>query len=83
MTGYARDEALAMATPGPWWPTEVHEEIMKARTDVMKQGRAEFDWPLQRRDGTCVPGHVTSVVMHDADGNISGIVVTVRDLGRP
>jgi PAS domain S-box-containing protein len=79
MTGYTREQALTMTTPGPWWPAEIHGKIMKARADVMRKGRAEFDWPLLRHDGNCVRGHVTSVVMHDADGNVSGIVVTVRD----
>jgi PAS domain S-box-containing protein len=80
MTGYSREEALAMSTPGPWWPAEYRESIMAARREVMKTGCAEFDWPLQHRDGHRFHGHVTSAVMHDADGEISGIVVTVRNV---
>jgi PAS domain S-box-containing protein len=81
IVGYTRDEALAAHTPGPWWPDEIHDEIMKARRDVMKTNYADFDWPLLRRTGERRRAHVTSAVMHDADGNPSGIVVTVRDLG--
>jgi PAS domain S-box-containing protein len=80
MVGYTREEALAVATPGPWWPAEIHDAIMAARRDVVKKGYAEFDWTLVRRDGERFPGHVTSAVMHDARGDVSGIVVTVRDL---
>jgi two-component system sensor histidine kinase UhpB len=80
MTGYTRDEAVALVTPGPWWPDDMHAAIMDARRDVMKSGYAEFDWTLLRRNGATVRSHVTSAVMHDADGNPSGIVVTVRDL---
>src|SRR4051794_32915068 len=28
MVGYSREEALALVTPGPWWPVEMHSEIM-------------------------------------------------------
>jgi PAS domain S-box-containing protein len=80
MVGYSRDEALEVTTPGPWWPQELLETIMTARRDVMKTGYAEFDWALIRRNGHRFRGHVTSAVMHDADANPSGIVVTVRDL---
>jgi PAS domain S-box-containing protein len=80
MVGYPRDEALAFRAPGPWWPPEMIETIMAARRDVMKTGLAEFDWMLVRRAGARFPVHVTSAVMHDAEGNVSGIVVTVRDL---
>jgi PAS domain S-box-containing protein len=80
MIGFTRDEALAVQTPGPWWPDEAHDTIIAARREVMKNGYAEFDWTLVRRNGERFPGHVTSAVMHDATGNISGIVVTVRDL---
>jgi PAS domain S-box-containing protein len=81
MVGYARDEALAVATPGPWWPADLHDTIMAARRDVMKTEYAEFDWTLVHRNGKLFPAHVTSAVMHNADGSASGIVVTVRDLG--
>jgi PAS domain S-box-containing protein len=80
MVGYRRDEALQLMTPGPWWPEDMHATIMAARRDVMKTGYAEFDWTLLRRNGTAIRSHVTSAVMHDADGRPSGIVVTVRDL---
>jgi PAS domain S-box-containing protein len=80
MVGYSREEALKLMTPGPWWPQEMHESIMAARRDVMKTGYAEFDWTLLRRGGAPIRSHVTSAVMHDADGTPSGIVVTVRDL---
>jgi PAS domain S-box-containing protein len=81
MVGYARDEALAVATPGPWWPADLHATIMAARRDVMKMEYAEFDWTLVHRTGKRFSAHVTSAVMHNADGSASGIVVTVRDLG--
>jgi PAS domain S-box-containing protein len=83
MVGYTRDEALAVETPGPWWPPDLHDTIMAARRDVMKTEYAEFDWSLVRRNGERFPGHVTSAVMHNADGSPSGIVVTVRDLADP
>jgi PAS domain S-box-containing protein len=81
MVGYTRDEALGVKTPGPWWPPELLDTIMQARRDVMKIGFAEFDWYLLRRGGGRRAVHVGSAVMHDAEGNPSGIVVTVRDLG--
>jgi PAS domain S-box-containing protein len=80
LVGYTPEEALAVHTPGPWWPDEIHDEILRARRDVMKTNHADFDWPLLRRTGERGHAHVTSAVMHDADGNPSGIVVTVRDL---
>jgi PAS domain S-box-containing protein len=80
IVGYTREEALALHTPGPWWPEAIHDEIMHARRNVMKTNYADFDWPLLRRNGERRRAHVTSAVMHDADGNPSGIVVTVRDL---
>jgi PAS domain S-box-containing protein len=80
MVGYTREEALALKTPGPWWPSDMQETIMRARRDVMESGYAEFDWRLLRRNGASIRSHVTSAVMHDADGSASGIVVTVRDL---
>jgi PAS domain S-box-containing protein len=81
MVGYTRDEALALRAPGPWWPSELVDTIMAARRDVMKTGFAEFDWTLVRRNGGRFGVHVTSATMHDAAEEVSGIVVTVRDLG--
>jgi PAS domain S-box-containing protein len=78
LVGYTKAEALAASTPGPWWPPELHDTIRQARGDVVKNQFAEFDWPIVRRSGECVRGHVTSAVMHDASGKISGIVVTIR-----
>ncbi len=80
MVGYTRDEVLQSTTPGPWWPADMHDTIMAARRDVMKTGYAEFDWTLLRRNGTPIRSHVSSAVMHEADGTPSGIVVLVRDL---
>ncbi len=82
MVGLSRDEALAVETPGPWWLPEELPAIKRGRHAVMTTGFAEFDWTLVSRDGTAIPGHVTSAVMHDADGNVSGIVVTVRNKNR-
>jgi PAS domain S-box-containing protein len=78
LVGYGREEALASRTPGPWWPSELYGEIMRARGLVVEKGYAEFDWPIVRRDGGRVAGHVTSAIMHDADGSVGGIVVTIR-----
>jgi PAS domain S-box-containing protein len=78
LVGYTKDEALAASTPGPWWPPELHDTIRQARADVVANQFAEFDWPILRRNGECTQGHVTSAIMHDAAGNMSGIVVTIR-----
>jgi PAS domain S-box-containing protein len=83
MVGYTREEALGVSTPGPWWPPDLLDTIMEARRDVMKTGYAEHDWPFVARNGRRSRGHVTSAVLHDADNNPSGIVVTVRDLDAP
>ncbi|MCU1426810.1 MAG: hypothetical protein JWL83_810 [Actinomycetia bacterium] len=81
MIGLSRDEALAVSTPGPWWAPEQVADIVSARRDVMRTGYAEFDWILVRSDGRRTSSHVTSAVMHDADGRVSSIVVTLRDKG--
>jgi PAS domain S-box-containing protein len=78
MVGYTRDEALAMHAPGPWWPAAMVETVMAARREVLQHGFAEFDWDLLHRGGAVSSVHVTSAVMHDAEGAVSGIVVTLR-----
>jgi hypothetical protein len=82
MVGLSREEALDVVAPGPWWPEDVIPAIMSARRDVLKAGFAESDWTLLGPGREPVECHVTSAVMHDADGVYSGIVVTVRDKNR-
>jgi PAS domain S-box-containing protein len=79
MVGMSREEVLCVEVPGPWWTPEERDAVVQARRNVMKIGRAEFDWTIQRHDGHRSPVHVTSAVMHDADGNPSGIVVAVSE----
>jgi PAS domain S-box-containing protein len=82
MVGMTRDKALNVVAPGPWWPDDVVPVIMRARREVMRTGFYESDWTLIGADGSPIDCHVTSAVMHDADGVVSGIVVTVRDTHR-
>lgn len=57
------------------------EERAKHLSIITEQGYTkEFPVDLLRKDGTVVPTLITSVVRHDAEGNVIGFQGTIRDI---
>lgn len=82
MTGFARDELVGCSPPYPFWQVDLThgQRAMEVFTLAIRGETGDHDLLYRRRDGTSVPVFVSHAPMRDADGNVSGLVATVRDV---
>jgi|GEM_PF-831679 len=77
MTGLAPDELVGTSAPFPYWPPD-HDGPLDA-VEALRAGKTELDTVFQRRDGSRFPVILAAAALTDADGNVTGHVLTVKD----
>ncbi len=82
MTGFTRGEVVGCSPPYPFWQAgDRHgRRAMEVFTLAIRGETGDHDLLYRRRDGTSLPVFVSHAPLRDADGNVSGLVATVRDV---
>jgi PAS domain S-box-containing protein len=84
--GYRRDEVLGEEPPYAWWPDPATHPDEYAACEGMGTVAAgdrdsdEFEVTFCRRDGQLFPALVTVTAVHSADGTLTMLVGTVKDM---
>ncbi len=80
MLGYTPDEMLGQ----PLWKFIAEEEAAREKIKAKLSGATQDGKPLERtykrKDGTTLPVIVEDALIRDADGKITGIHATIRDI---
>lgn len=84
LVGFAPDDAIGLAPPHPWWPSDDDGLARsQARLAALQRGgddRVEFDEVLTASDGSPRSVTATVAVLRDEAGDVAGFVGTVRDV---
>ena len=81
MTGFASDELVGCSPPYPYWPEGPERTpVEQAFTRALDGHSGEHDLVFRRRDGQSLPVVVAHAPLRDADGQLRGLVATVRDV---
>ncbi len=78
LTGFARDELLGARAPYPFWAPEPAGLIVRHYKPAHE--RDEFEATYVRKDGTRFEASITTVAARAADGELIGLVTTIRDI---
>ena len=78
LTGFTRDELLGAHTPFPFWAPDATDAI--ARLHQPAGERDEFEATYVRKDGTHFEASITTVAARAPDGELIGLVTTIRDI---
>ncbi|MEV6305436.1 PAS domain S-box protein [Actinoplanes sp. NPDC051861] len=80
ITGYPVDEVVGLRPPYPWWPPEAEADRGHDLDALLNASRGhDFSTEVRHRDGELLPVLATVCPVH-ADGRVSMIIVTYRDL---
>ncbi len=84
MTGWAQEEILGLKPPFPFWPAELHEELMQKMTGAL-EGKAKggIEGAIQRKDGSRIATRTFIAPLINDKGQQTGWVTSVIDISEP
>ncbi len=84
MTGWAQEELLGLKPPFPFWPAELHEELMQKMADALEgNAKTGIEGTVQRKDGTRIATRTFIAPLINDKGQQTGWVTSVIDISEP
>jgi PAS domain S-box-containing protein len=84
MTGWAQEELLGLTPPFPFWPAELHEQLMQKMSGALDGNlKSGIEGTIMRKDGSRISTRTFIAPLIDDKGQQSGWVTSVIDISEP
>ena len=84
MTGWAQEELLGLKPPFPFWPAELHDELMQKMAGALEGNvKSGIEGTIQRKDGTRIATRTFIAPLINDKGQQTGWVTSVIDISEP
>ncbi|MBM3348089.1 MAG: PAS domain S-box protein [Betaproteobacteria bacterium] len=84
MTGWAQEELLGLKPPFPFWPAELHEELMQKMAGALEGNvKSGIEGTILRKDGTRIATRTFIAPLINDKGQQTGWVTSVIDISEP
>ena len=84
MTGWAQEELLGLKPPFPFWPAELHDELMQKMAGALEGNlKSGIEGAIQRKDGTRIATRTFIAPLINDKGHQTGWVTSVIDISEP
>ncbi|MFM2189298.1 MAG: hypothetical protein RLZZ452_1254, partial [Pseudomonadota bacterium] len=84
MTGWAQEELLGLKPPFPFWPAELHDELMQKMAGALEENvKSGIEGTIQRKDGTRIATRTFIAPLINDKGQQTGWVTSVIDISEP
>jgi PAS domain S-box-containing protein len=84
MTGWAQEELLGLQPPFPFWPAELHDELMQKMGEALDGNlKSGIEGAIMRKDGTRIATRTFIAPLINDKGQQTGWVTSVIDISEP
>lgn len=84
MTGWAQEELLGIKPPFPFWPVELHDQLMQKMAGALEGNvKSGIEGTIQRKDGTRIATRTFIAPLINDKGQQTGWVTSVIDISEP